>query len=479
MRRALGSLVLALCTGLAWSAEPTLAERQAQAKKQQAGLRAQIQALQKEIDSHESSRRDAARELKASESAISAINLTLSELDARHRKAAANLKALEIRIDEQAQELRRRQDELAEQLRAQYAGGLSPWAALLSGDDPQAIGRDLSYLGYISQAQADAVRHVRQALKDLAASRARAKEVEQEVATLASETAEQKEALEAQKAERQNVLARVDALLAEQRKQAGRLEENDQRLGNLVGGLEKAIAKQVEEARIAEEKRRAAAALKAKQARAEAEAARKQAEAARLRAEAARAQADTAGKREQAAREQAEVERQQAEIERRREDAERTQASSEAAAARSEPSMASSGRLAPPGGFNGLKKGMPYPVRGEILGRFGAERPEGGLWRGIVLRSPEGARVRAIAPGRVVYAGWLSGFGNLLIVDHGAKYLSVYAYNQSLLKRVGDIVDTGDTVATVGATGGQVDSGLYFEIRHQGTPVNPLLWIQQ
>ncbi|HUH59463.1 MAG TPA: peptidoglycan DD-metalloendopeptidase family protein [Candidimonas sp.] len=482
MRRALGFLVLALSTGLAWSAEPTLAERQAQAKKQQAGLRAQIQALQKEIDSHESSRRDAARELKASESAISAINLQLSELEARQRKAAAAMKALETRIGEQAHELRRRQNELAEQLRAQYAGGLSPWAALLSGDDPNAIGRDLSYLGYISRAQADAVRHVRQALDDLAASRARAKVVAQELASLASETAEQKEALEQQKAEREKVLARVDALLAEQRKQAGRLEENDERLGNLVGGLEKAIARQAEEARIAEEKRRAAAALKAKQARAEAEAARKRADAERKRIEAAREQTQAAG-------EQAEVERKQAEIERERSDAERERgqpergqpegAESEEEARRGEPDAASTAKLAPAGGFTGLKKGMPFPVRGEVLGRFGAERPEGGLWRGIVLRSPEGARVHAIAPGRVVYSGWLSGFGNLLILDHGAKYLSVYAYNQSLLKRVGDIVDTGDTVATVGATGGQVDSGLYFEIRHQGTPVNPLLWIRQ
>ncbi len=118
-------------------------------------------------------------------------------------------------------------------------------------------------------------------------------------------------------------------------------------------------------------------------------------------------------------------------------------------------------------------------MHGEVLGRFGAERPEGGLWRGIVLRSPEGAKVQSIASGRVVYSNWLSGFGNIIIVDHGAKFLSVYAYNQSLLKRVGDIVDTGDTIATVGATGGQVDSGLYFEIRHQGTPVNPLLWLRQ
>lgn len=85
--------------------------------------------------------------------------------------------------------------------------------------------------------------------------------------------------------------------------------------------------------------------------------------------------------------------------------------------------------------------------------------------------------MRAIAPGRVVFADWLKGFGNLIIVDHGEKYLSVYAYNQSLLKKVGDTVSGRDVIATVGSTGGQVESGLYFEIRQNGKPVNPLLWL--
>jgi septal ring factor EnvC (AmiA/AmiB activator) len=129
--------------------------------------------------------------------------------------------------------------------------------------------------------------------------------------------------------------------------------------------------------------------------------------------------------------------------------------------------------------LHGLPKQVPAPVKGEVQGKFGAQRPDGGLWRGIVLRAPEGTPVHAVAAGRVVYANWLAGFGNIMIVDHGAKYLSVYAYNQSLLKQVGDMVQAGDTIAAVGATGGQVEPGLYFEIRHQGTPVNPLLWLSR
>ncbi|MDN5844462.1 MAG: peptidoglycan DD-metalloendopeptidase family protein, partial [Alcaligenaceae bacterium] len=135
-------------------------------------------------------------------------------------------------------------------------------------------------------------------------------------------------------------------------------------------------------------------------------------------------------------------------------------------------------RTIPPGGFPGLRKGLPTPVKGEILGRFGTQRPDGGVWRGIVLRAATGTPVHAIAAGRVVYASWLSGFGNILIVDHGQQYLSVYAYNQSLLRQVGDIVAAGDTIARVGATGGQVEPGLYFEIRHDGAPINPQLWLR-
>ena len=126
-----------------------------------------------------------------------------------------------------------------------------------------------------------------------------------------------------------------------------------------------------------------------------------------------------------------------------------------------------------------MRKGLSYPVTGEVQGRFGAERPDGGIWRGIVLRAAEGAPVKAIAAGKVVYANWLKGFGNMIIVDHGQQYMSIYAYNQSLLKSVGDAVGAGQTIATVGATGGQVESGLYFEIRHNGAPINPLLWLRR
>ena len=111
------------------------------------------------------------------------------------------------------------------------------------------------------------------------------------------------------------------------------------------------------------------------------------------------------------------------------------------------------------------------------MARFGTNRPEGGIWRGILLRAAEGAEVQVVASGTVVYANWLRGFGNLVIIDHGQEYLSVYAYNQSLLKQIGDEVKTGETIALAGSTGGQVDSALYFEIRHRGAAIDPLQFL--
>lgn len=127
-------------------------------------------------------------------------------------------------------------------------------------------------------------------------------------------------------------------------------------------------------------------------------------------------------------------------------------------------------------GFAQLKGKLKLPADGKITARFGSARQLGRLkWRGIVIGAADGADVRAIAPGRVVFADWMRGFGQLLILDHGNGYMSLYGYNQSLSKNVGDMVQAREVIATVGASGGD-RPGLYFEIRQKGTPVNPLLW---
>ncbi|MSQ19569.1 MAG: peptidase M23 [Betaproteobacteria bacterium] len=130
------------------------------------------------------------------------------------------------------------------------------------------------------------------------------------------------------------------------------------------------------------------------------------------------------------------------------------------------------------GVFSSLRGKLRLPVRGEVTGRFGSPRAEGGpSWKGVFIRGSEGDEVRAVASGRIVFADWMRGFGNLLIVDHGDTYLTIYGNNESLLRRPGETVKGGDTIATLGRTGGNESAGLYFELRHQGRAIDPLSWV--
>ncbi len=109
--------------------------------------------------------------------------------------------------------------------------------------------------------------------------------------------------------------------------------------------------------------------------------------------------------------------------------------------------------------------------------KFGSKRGDGPSWKGLFIRADEGTEVKAVAGGRVVFADWLRGFGNLIIVDHGSQYMTIYGNNQALLKRPGDAVKAGDVIANAGNSGGNEQSGLYFEIRHQGRAFDPLGWV--
>lgn len=127
--------------------------------------------------------------------------------------------------------------------------------------------------------------------------------------------------------------------------------------------------------------------------------------------------------------------------------------------------------------FAALRGRLPFPVPGRVLARFGQQRHVGDLtWRGIFLSGNEGRNVQAVFRGRVVYADWLRGFGLLLILDHGDAYMTLYGHNQALYRQVGDWVEAGQAIAAVGNTGDAPATGVYFEIRHNGKPYDPMLW---
>ena len=128
--------------------------------------------------------------------------------------------------------------------------------------------------------------------------------------------------------------------------------------------------------------------------------------------------------------------------------------------------------------FSQLKGQLTWPVAGRLLHDFGQPRAGGRLkWNGVVLAAPRGREVRAVYHGRVVFADWLAGMGLLVIVDHGEGFMTLYGYNETILKSGGEWVAPGDVIATVGDSGGQQQAGLYFEIRKGTQPINPRIWI--
>lgn len=128
--------------------------------------------------------------------------------------------------------------------------------------------------------------------------------------------------------------------------------------------------------------------------------------------------------------------------------------------------------------FANLQGQLPPPVQGTVLYRF-AQPLVGHLrWQGILIGASRGDKVYAIAAGRIVFAQWFRNLGLLLIIDHGEGYMSLYAHNQSLYKEIGTWVKAGEIIASVGNSGGHQQTGLYFEIRQQGIPVDPMVWLR-
>jgi murein hydrolase activator len=128
--------------------------------------------------------------------------------------------------------------------------------------------------------------------------------------------------------------------------------------------------------------------------------------------------------------------------------------------------------------FAKLRGQLPWPIKGQLRKKFGSKRGES-RWDGVVIDANEGIEIHAVSSGRIVYADWLRGYGLLAIIDHGNGYMSLYAFNQSLFKDVGDWVDAGEVIASVGKSGGRNEPGLYFGIRKKGKPVNPVKWCRK
>lgn len=133
-------------------------------------------------------------------------------------------------------------------------------------------------------------------------------------------------------------------------------------------------------------------------------------------------------------------------------------------------------RFTPNKPFSTLKGKLSWPVKGRITGKYQSQRNERQRWDGVVIAASGGAKVRAIAKGRVAYSGYMNGYGHLIIIEHDRSYLSLYGYNRAVYKREGQIVNANEVIASVGNSGGQSQNALYFGIRKGTRPQNPATW---
>ncbi|CAN5322101.1 peptidoglycan DD-metalloendopeptidase family protein [soil metagenome] len=416
---------------------------------ERAGLQQQLGELKREIGRTEAAKSHAADALAHSEAAISEANRALHELASEQLGTEARLNELAKQQAELAKTVSAQQKRLAKILREQYeAGNEDRIKLLLSGDNPNRISRDLQYMAYVSQAQARMVESLRANLQAVETNQAQTQNAKTELDEIAAESRQQKAVLESEQARRTRLLGQLSDKLASQRKQAGNIERDELRLASLVDKLAKVIEEQRKAEAAANEKRRQ--------------------EQAQAKAERARQRAELANKKKNAP----------ASGKKANPDAIDDDEAPPKTAGKIEPRPPADAPIADGGnGLAGLRGQLRFPLRGDLVAKFGSKRGDGPSWKGLFIRAAEGAEVKSVAAGRIVFAEWLRGFGNLIIVDHGAQYMTIYGNNQAVLKRAGDAVKAGDVIASAGNSGGNEQSGLYFEMRHEGRAFDPLAWL--
>lgn len=385
-------------------------------------LQGRLEALQSALTSDEKSQEAATAALRKAGRELSIVGRRLRDTQAQREAVARELQNFRAEQAELDARIARRRERLAAWLRDHYQrGGEARLADFLASRSPNQVARDSVYLQRIGAANLELIRQQRDDIAALAGVEQRIHARSTELAALEARQTRERQALEHAQAGYRRQAAELEARVREQKREVSSLKLDEQRLGNLIAGLE----------RLAEERRR----------------------------------------REIEARTSAREGTQEPTV------VERGQSSREPVVAMLERQVTS----VPKGvAFASLKGRLDAPVAGSLIGRFGEARAGGGAqWKGVFIRAREGAEVRAVAGGEVVFADWLRGFGNLVIIDHGQAYLTIYGNNDVLVAQLGQRVLGGEAIASVGIDGGTRESGLYFEIRHRGEPVDPLQWVRR
>ncbi|SEM13674.1 Septal ring factor EnvC, activator of murein hydrolases AmiA and AmiB [Pseudoxanthomonas sp. GM95] len=409
-----------------------LAQSQSEAQKKLEGIRKELKDVAAERRDLEGQRGEASRQLRAADEQVGSSSRKLAQTQTALQKEEAALAELQAKRDTMQQHLSGERKELSQLVRAAYmTGSNAPLKVLLSQDKVADANRAMVYHRYV---QGDVAHRIEALTGQLEELRALEAEIETRRAALQTTHKQQQSQvaqLKRDRGDQAKLVAQLDQKYEDRSDRA-------QALGRDAKALETLLAN--------------------------------------LRAAAARAEAERRAAAERARREQA-----------AREAAARAQAQKDRDEALAEGRPAPPPRKAPPpppqpkvASAPALKVGgLGWPASGNLLARFGGQLPDGRTSQGVLIGAPVGSSVTAVADGTVVFSEWMTGYGLILIIDHGNGYMSLYAHNESLLRDAGDTVKKGDAVAKVGSSGGWGTPALYFELRKGGSPVDPSSWLQR
>lgn len=381
-------------------------------------LRNELKGVAQERRQIEGQRGQASQQLRAADEKVARSGRALAQTESALREQNQALTVAEQRRSTLQTNLAQQHRELAGLLRAAYQlGNHAPLKLLLSQDTVADASRALAYHRYLQRERAQRITTLTADLKELEALQAQIAERQQKLQGAQRDQKQQAATLAADRRDRAQTVASLDERFKDRR-------EKEQALGQDAKALESLLAN--------------------------------------LRAAAARAEAE-------------------------RRAAARRAAAEKAAAERAARQAAAQGRPPPPTKVPPAVASAPapkvgglgWPLSGNLLARYGGKLPDGRTSSGVLIGAPAGSTVTAVADGTVVFSDWMTGYGMILIVDHGNGYMSLYAHNDTLLKDAGARVSRGDAVAKVGNSGGQGVTALYFELRRGGQPVNPDSWLQR
>ena len=412
-------VALAVLLALVVAPSVALAQNPREAERKLQKLRSELKGVAQERRQLDDQRGAASRQLREMDQKVALTGRSLAETEAALRRQNAELGTLQQRRAALQSNLQQQKTELAGLLRgAHRLGNNAPLKLLLSQDTVAGANRALAYHRYLQRERSARIHVLTADLQALDLVEQQIAERQQTLQQARQQQARQSAALEADRKARAAAVATLEERFKDRTEREKALGQDAKALETLLANLRAAAARAAAERRAAE--RRAAAEKAAEKAAAD-----------RAVAEGRPAPRPT----------------------------------------RTPPAVASA--PAPRVG------GLGWPLSGNLLARFGGRLPDGRTSSGVLIGAPAGSTVTAVADGTVVFSDWMTGYGMILIIDHGNGYMSLYAHNDALLKDAGVQVKRGDALAKVGNSGGQGVTALYFELRRGGQPVNPDSWLQR